>query len=193
MYPSPNGLVMVGSSGGQLLTGGIIDKEFWATLAPETISAYHYDGRYIAFYDNGTPGGFQFDPADGNQPFSMLEATASAGYNDLVRDSLYLNIGGTVRQWDEGGTPYTYTWRSKVFEAPSELSFSWGQVIAGAYPVTARIYADGALRHTQIVASGAPFRLPGDATYTDWEIELTGTSKITSVYLAQGIDELKAE
>ena len=193
VYASPNGLVRIGPNGGQLLTEGIIDKEFWTSLNPDSIEAYHYDGRYIGFYDNGTPGGFQFDPADGNNPFSMLEATASAGYTDLVRDSLYLNIGGTVRQWDEGGTPYTYTWRSKVFEAPAPISFCWGQVFAGAYPVTAKVYADGNLIHTQVVASSTEFRLPSGALYSDWEIELTGTNKITAVYLAQSADELKAE
>ena len=193
IYASPNGLVMIGPSGGQLLTGGIIDKEFWTSLNPSSIEAYHYDGRYIAFYDNGTPGGFQFDPADGNQPFSMIEATAQAGYNDLVRDALYLNMGGTVRQWDEGGAPYTYLWRSKIHEAPHQINFGWGQVIAGAYPLTLRVYADGELKHSQVVSNREPFRLPSGYLADDWELELTGTNKVTAVYLAQGIDELKAE
>lgn len=194
LYPSPNGLVMIGPQGGSLITAPIIDKDYWATLNPSSISAYRYDGRYIAFYDNGTPAGFQFDPSDANQPFSLLDAYALAGYNDLVRDTLYLNVGGTVRQWDDaGGSAYTYTWRSKVFEAPHELNFGWGQVIAGAYPLTMKVYSDGVLRHTQTVASREPFRLPGDPLALDWEIELTGTAKVTAVYLAQGVDELKAE
>lgn len=193
MYASPNGLVMIGPSGGSLITDSIIDKDFWTSINPQSIEAYHYDGRYIAFYDNGTPAGFQFDPGDGNQPFSMLEATASAGYTDMVRDSLYLNVGGTVRQWDEGGAPYTYTWRSRVHELPHEINFAWGQVIAGAYPLTLKVYADGVLKHTQAVASREPFRLPSGFVAQDWEIELTGTAKVTAVYLAQGIDELKAD
>jgi hypothetical protein len=193
VYASPNGLVLVGASGGRLITEELVDKEFWTGLVPESISAYHYDGRYIGFYDNGAPGGFQFDPADGNQPFSMLETAASAGYTDLVRDALYLNIAGTVRQWDEGGTPFTYTWRSRIHEAPYPTNFGWGQVFAETYPVTLRVYADAVLKHTQIVASSAPFRLPGGFKALDWEIELTGVNKVTRVTLAQGIDELKAE
>lgn len=193
MYASPNGLVMIGPSGGRLITEGLIDKDFWTSLNPSSIEAYHYDGRYVGFYDNGTEAGFQFDPSDGNNPFSMLEAHANAGYNDMVRDALYLNFAGTVRQWDEGGTPYTYTWRSRIWEAPHELNFGWAQVIAGAYPVTLKVYADGALKHTQAVASAEPFRLPAGFVATDWEVEITGTAKVTAVYLAQGIDELRAE
>lgn len=191
IYPSPNGLVLIGPSGGRVLTDGIIDKEFWQSLIPESISAYQYDGRYIGFYDNGTPAGFQFDPSDGNQPFSMLEAYALAGYNDLVRDALYLNVGGEIRQWDEGGAPYTYTWRSRIHEAPYPTNFSWGQVLAETYPVTLKVYADGVLKHTQVVADTLPFRLPGGFLAKDWEIELTSVYKTTAVYLAQGIDELK--
>lgn len=193
-YASPNGIVMIGPSGGKLITEGIIDKEFWASLKPESISAYHYDGRYIAFYDTGTvQAGFQFDPGDPNQPFSMLEAYALAGYTDPVRDALYLNVSGTVRKWDSGGTPYTYTWRSRIHEAPAEVNFAWGQVVGEAYPVTIKLYADGVLKYTLAVASTNPFRLPSGFVATDWEIELIGTNKVTAVYLAQGIDELKAE
>lgn len=190
IYASPNGLVMIGPSGGQLLTDNIIDKEFWTSLNPSSIHACHYDGRYIGFYDNGTQGGFQLDPGDPNQPFTMFDAYALAAYTDMVRDSLYLNISGTVRKWDSGGSPYTYTWRSKVFETSGQQTFAWGQVIAGQYPVTAKVYADGVLIHSQVVSSADPFRLPPSLA-KDWEVELTGTYDVTAVYLAQGIDELK--
>jgi hypothetical protein len=193
MYASPNGLVMITSGGGTIVTEGIIDKQYWATLKPESIAAYQYDGRYVGFYDTGTvTGGFQLDPADGNQPFSLFDAFALAGYNDLVRDALYLNIGGAIVKWDSG-SPYTYTWRSRINEAPHPVNFGWGQVVAAAYPVTARIYAGGALKHTESVANGKPFRLPSGFTESDWEIEVTGTAKITAINLAQGIDELRAE
>lgn len=193
IYASPNGLVMIGPGGGQLLTDAIIDKQYWSTLNPQTISAYHYDNRYVAFVTGAAVGGFQFDPGNANQPFTLFEATALAGYTDLVRDALYLNVGGEIRQWDEGGTPYTYTWRSRKNEAPHPTNFGWGQVLASTYPVTCRVYADGVLKHTQVVASNAPFRLPGDFLAKYWEVELTGTNTVTAVYLAQGIDELRAE
>ena len=194
LYASPNGLAMIGSSGGRLITEDIIDKEYWATLNPSSISAYHYDGRYIGFYDTGTvQGGFQFDPSDSNQPFSLFDAYALAGYNDLIRDALYLNVSGTVRKWDAGGTPYTYTWRSRIHEVPHPTNFGWGQVEAATYPVTLKVYGDGVLKHTQAVANSAPFRLPSGFMAIDWEVEVTGTSKVTAVYLAQGIDELKVD
>lgn len=196
LYSSPSGLVSIGPSGGQLITEGIIDKDYWAQLNPETIAADHYDGRYVAFVegvsiDGFTIGGFQFDPANENQPFSLFEVGALASYNDLGRDALYLNIGGEIRQWDEGGTPYTYTWRSRKHEAPHPASFGWGQVLAQAYPVTLRVYADGDLIHTEAVSSNAPFRLPGGRLAKYWELELIGTSTVTAAYLAQGIDELR--
>lgn len=192
LYATPNGLARVGPQGAALVTEGIIDKEFWTSLNPSSIEAYEYDGRYIGIFNNGAVSGFQFDPEDANNPFSLIDVAAIAGFNDKVRDSLYLNIGGQIVKWDSGGTPYTYTWRSKIFEAPEPVNFGWGQAIAGTYPVTMKVYGDGTLRHTQVVGSTAPFRLPSGFTADDWEIELTGINKITAVYLAQSADELKA-
>jgi len=89
-------------------------------------------------------GGFQLDPNDSNQPFSMFDAYALAGYNDLIRDALYLNVSGSVHKWDTG-TAYTYTWRSRIHEVPHPTDFGWGQVEAATYPVTLKVYGDGAL------------------------------------------------
>lgn len=203
IYASPNGLVLVSPSGASLVTEAIIDKKYWTSLNPSSIEAYQYDGRYIGFYNNGTPGAFQFDPEDANQPFSLVTGiTALAGFNDLVRDALYLNVGGAIRKWD-AATPLTYTWRSKVFETPHAVNFGFAMVEADAYPVQFSVYssdedpASGTyrqriLRRTVSVPNDKAFRLPSGFLSSQWEVELQGTNTVTAVYLAQSSDELAA-
>lgn len=203
MYPSPNGLCRVGPGGAALVTEDIIDKEFWTSLNPSSIEAYLYDNRYIGIYNNGSLNAFQFDPDDPNQPFSLIPSLAAvAGFNDRVMDALYLNIGGTIHQWDEGSTPYTYTWRSKVFESPKPLNFGWAKVEADAYPVQLSVYSSDdnpssgtyqqrLLRYTVSVANRKPFRLPSGFLSSDWEIELSGTNKVTAAFLSTSASELQ--
>jgi len=203
MYASPNGLCLVGPGGASLITAGIIDKEYWTSLNPSSIEAYHYNGRYIGIYNNGSLNAFQFDPQDPNQPFTLIPGVSIiAGFNDRVLDALYLNIGGTIYQWDQGGTPYTYTWRSKIFEAPKPLNFSWAKVEAETYPVQFSVYssddnpASGTyqqrlLRLTTSVSNRNPFRLPSGFTSLDWEVELSGINKVTAVLLATSSEELQ--
>lgn len=202
MWASPNGLCQAGAQGTGLITEDLIDKDYWTSLNPSSIHAYHFDGKYVGFYDNGTPGCFIFDPQSETQPFSFVTLNATAGYNDLVRDALFLQIGSEIRRFD-ASTPLTYTWRSKKFETTRRVNFGWGKVEANVYPVTINVYAidrdptsptfnQMRLRHTRSVANQEPFRMPAGYTSDTWEIELTGVNPVTAVYLAQSAEELKA-
>lgn len=191
-YASHNGIVMVGPQGASLITEEIISREFWQSLNPASIHAYGNDGRYIGFYNTGSAtGGFIFDPSSA-QPFVLTNVYATAGYDDAVRDALFVAIGDEIREWEGSTSDMTYTWRSKQFVLGREANFGWGQVIANAYPVTLRTYTDGALRTTKAVADARPFRLPSGFTARRWEIEIEGANRVTAVYLAQDSTELQA-
>lgn len=202
MWASPNGLCQAGAQGTGLMTEGLIDKKGWALLNPQSIHAYSYDGKYVGFYDNGTPGCFVFDPQSDTQPFSYVNLSATAGYLDVVRDSLFLQVGANIVKFDSS-TNLTYTWRSKRFETPRRLNFGFGKVEAKAFPVTLNVYAvdheptsgtykQMVLRHTRSVADQRPFRLPSGFVSDQWEVELSGTNTVTAVYLAQSAQELGA-
>lgn len=201
MWASPNGLCQAGAGGTGLMTEKLIDKEYWQSLNPQSIRGYLYDGKYIGFYDNGTPGGFIFDPTSDLQPFSFFSTYATAGFNDLVRDSLYLQVGSNIVQFDDN-TRISYTWRSKRFETAEMTNFGWARMEIDASPVTFKLYARDVnpssgthnqmvLRHTKVVGNNEPFRLPGNFLSDAWEIQLEGSVPVRAVYLAHSVEELK--
>lgn len=192
MYASPDGLVRVGPGLTDVVTKNFISKEFWDSLNPPSIHAYHYNGKYIGFYDNGTPGSFVFDPSVEMAPFALCTTTCTAGYSDIVRDSLFMAIGSEIRQWEDNASKLTYTWRSRIVETPQRVNFGWGKVEANAYPVTFKLYAGGVLKHTKSVTNSNPFRLPAGYTADYWEIQLEGTNEVTGAYIAQSDTELKS-
>lgn len=192
MYASPDGLVRVGPGLTDLVTGGFINKEFWTALNPSSIYAYCYDGKYIGFYDNGTPGSFVFDPRDEMAPFALCTNTSTAGYQDVVRDNLYLAVGSDIVKWEANATKLSYTWKSRIVETPHKINFGWAKVEANAYPVTLKVYGGGVLRATKSVTSSKAFRLPAGYVADYWEIQLEGSNEVTGVYLAQSDGELKS-
>lgn len=185
VYASPNGLVAVGGGSAQLLTASMISKEQWLALQPETIHAYRYDGRYLAFYEGGC---FTFAPGEG---FEFFDISAESGYYDLADDTLYLIQGSSITAWGKGA-PMTLRWRSKVHEiAPGASGFSCAKLIARQYPVTLRLFADGAEVLALEVQDSSLFRLPaGYALCRDWEVEVEGVNEVQSVQIASSPSEI---
>lgn len=193
VYPSPDGLVMVNSSGGQMLTGGLLAKADWDAYNPPSIMAAMYEGRYVGFYDNGTTrAGFILDPSDPESGLTETTLHATAAHNDLRHDALYLvDDAGDLGVWHAGSGVRPYTWRSKPFVVGTVPSFAAAKVVARTYgDLTFRLYADGVLRHTQTVTSGAAFRLPGGFRARTWEIELAGTAPVTRAVFGDSMEEV---
>lgn len=236
-YASPDGLVMLTPGGSSVVTEALFDRTYWQALQPASIHAYGHDNKYVAFFGQATipltgpngavyqVGGFVLDTA--SKQFYLHGFTARAGYHDLRNDTLYLattTSPSTIVKWGQGAPVATgaAVWRSKMFGLPQGTGFSCGQVEAGpltvardgaaraAYPLTLRVYADGALFHTQTITNQehydlatklllsrrAPFRLPplsnaaGNFIGRDWEIELDVDSEIFNVALAQSMSEI---
>jgi hypothetical protein len=184
LYASPNGLVAVGGGEARVMTDQIISKDQWQALQPETIHAYRYENRYLAFYAGGC---FAFTPGEG---FEFYDIDASAGYYDIAVDSLYLIQGDTIVEWGAGPN-MELLWRSKVVEQVPGAALSCAKVIAYGYPVTLRVYVDGALEHTEVVADRELFRLPVFGNEArDWEFEISSTNEVTSLQLATSPTEI---
>ncbi len=190
LFASPDGLIMLSSSGSRIITDGMFTRAQWQALNPSSIHAYQHDSKYVAFYDTGTvQGGFMYDLLSGQFVFHDIYSTA--GYNDLVRDQLFLSFSDkTIKRWFDGSNK-TYVWRSKLFTMPQVMTFSCAQVEASEYPVTAKFYCDDAVTpfHTQTVASRNPFRLPAKVG-RDWEVQLEGTAEVFAVNVSQSMQEL---
>lgn len=185
IYASPDGLVAAGGDGARVVTRELFSRKQWQALNPDTIHAYRYDGRYLAFYEGGC---FALTPGEGVEFYDL---SASGGYYDITRDTLYLIQGGDVSAWEQGDA-MMYTWRSRLHEVPpGGAGFSCAKVIARAYPVTFRLIADGETVLDAEVDSKQMFRLPPDYTLArDWEVELSGQHEIHSVQVATSPSEL---
>ena len=188
-WASEDGLCWYGSGGARILTAGLMTREDWQALKPETIIGKMYEGLYFGSYDDGSGRkGFMIEP--GNPQGIFFLDTGYAGMHfDELRDQLYVLDGTAIKKWDAGAT-MTYQARSKVFRAPKPLNFAAAEVVADAYPVTFKLYADGVLKHTQSVTSRSPFRLPGGFLALDWQMELDGTQPVQGCALGTSITEL---
>jgi hypothetical protein len=201
LYASPDGIMVVSSGGSSMLTEGVFTRAQWQAYNPSSIQAYGHDNQYIAFCEraDGSKGGFIIDLK--TKQFSTHNLWATAGYNDLRNDSLYLcDASKNLVKW-YAGVNTAGKWRSKLFSHPQPLGYSCVQVEAESYPLTCRIYCDGVQVKAQtipnstyytgtfLIAKRAPFRLPV-AHGRDWEVELDVAQEIFNVVLAQSPSEL---
>jgi len=121
MYSSPDGLVMATEGGLSLATEKTFTRDQWQEYTPSSIVAFQWEGHYVAFYNNGTESkGFIFDPRGGKNSFVKLDFYATAGFNDLESDSLYLVVGGSLVVFAEGSSNENFTWRGRNSTTPDQ-------------------------------------------------------------------------
>ena len=184
---TPDGLMLIGDEGVQIVTEGLMTRRDWQALKPETILGVFHDGRYFGFYDDGTTqAGFIYRHADRELTWTDLHATAA--YADERTDSLYLLIGGNIQRWDSG-TPLTARLKSKRYRVLRQ-NLACAKVISDTYPVTFKYYADGVLKQTKTVTDDRPFRLPSGFRPDYIEFETSFTGRIIPVQLASSPEEL---
>lgn len=188
-WACPDGLAYYGAGGTKMITAGLMTREDWQAIKPETIVGSVYEGAYLGFYTvGGVTKGFLVDPL---QPTGLYftDIPGKAVFFDDLQDQLYVLDGVSVKKWDAGAA-MTATFKSKLFHLPKPANFGCAEVIADAYPVTCKVYADGLLKHTQSVASASPFRLPAGFLAQNWQIDVSTTGAVQGVALAQSMQEL---
>jgi hypothetical protein len=199
-----------------VVTQGLISAKQWnADFKPTSIRAFRHEDTYVAFYTDGsTHKGWVYDPRAQQAALSTLTANAETrgGFEQSDNGELYLIHGSNIVEYRNGTSPNTLTFKSKVFVTPYPISFSWMSVDAEAYPVELKVFGDGSLiAHYSISSSGNTFtqtttvpssisnatlqepvmRLPSTVA-KEWEIQVSGTTTINEVCIAQSIDEVKA-
>lgn len=195
IYAAPDGLVGVAGYDAKLITEELITKEEWQTIfKPSEIHAYYYEGKYLFF--NNTRG-WIYSPGKGRASLSELSFVATAGYNDLENDLLYLLISGTLMKFDTNNTRMTYQWKSKKFRFDTPQNFGYAQLVARTYPVTvtARFtLLNNTVRTLPITFNNAnPRPLPAGYTYSDLEVEITGDKVIRSIAFAHSPMEFEID
>lgn len=188
-WASPDGLAYVGQGGARMLTDGLMTREDWQALNPSTIQGCVYERRYFGFFNDGSRKGFMVDPLN-PQGIYFMDFGCDALYVDDQQDALFVLDGVSIKKWDAGAA-LTTTFKSKVFHLPKPTqAFAAAEVVASSYPATFKLYADGALVHTQTVANANPFRLPGGYHAQDVQIEVSTSGAIQAIAMAHSITEL---
>lgn len=196
IYASPDGLVALGASTAELLTKNIFNKSTWKSYQPETIIAGYYEDKYVAFY--GGVAGFIFDPRNGD--FIELDFYATAMYNDLLTDTLYLCINNEIKSFDEATATLTFSWSKLIrlnfnvspscayidLEDPSKASFT--MEVDGVEIVNhPDLSADGI---NQLPGESPVFRLPAirgkECVFT-----ISGTTKIHEIAVGSDMREVQ--
>lgn len=190
-WASGDGLCWWGpGTGPRILTAGIMTRDDWQALKPDTIVGQMYEGLYLGSYDDGTGRkAFLIDPANPTGLY-FLDAGYEAMHFDELQDQLYILNGTSVQRWDAGTTSMTVRARSKEFRAPAPMNFGAAEVVADAYPVMFRVFADGVLKHTQAVTSRDPFHLPSGFMALDWQFEVETTGAVQGCAVATSVREL---
>jgi hypothetical protein len=115
----------------------------------------------------------------------------TAVFTDLLTDTMYVVHGTDVLPMLRG-EPLTGTWRSKVIVRDDHPGFGWlrinGELSA---PATIRLYADDVLFYSVEVPDREPVRIPA-GRYREWEIEVVGVGRMTTLTLATSAKELQA-
>lgn len=192
MFASPDGLAMGGEQGLKLATEDVLTREQWQELVPSSIVGFAWEGHYVGFYSTGSESkGFIFDPRGGKNSLVSLDFHATAGYNDLANDELYLVVSGSVVKF-ASGSALNFKWRTKKFYAPRPINPAVGKVDCDSYspaPVFT-LFADGTQVHQQSVTSSDSFRLPSGYKAQQFEIEVTGSVPINEMCVYESAMEI---
>ena len=211
-WASNDGLCWYGANGARILTAGLMTREQWLELRPETLIGRMYEGLYLGSYDDGAGRkAFLIDPMNPTGLY-FLDVGYEAMHFDELQDQLYILSTGNVQRWDAGAF-MTVRAKSKEFRAPRPMNFGWAEVTADAYPVTVRFdcvnlpAADvtkittampilsaptpTTVRYTATVTGRKPFPLPSGWLSDDFQIEVETSGAVQGVAMSTSIEELR--
>jgi hypothetical protein len=190
-YASPDGICIANASGVRLLTEQHFDRDAWQALSPGSIFAAEVEGLYVFHYDNGTTSGCYAIDLDTGK-LVTIDATGSAFYRDLVSDRLYLAQGTAIKAMFASATKRTGSWKTKLAVLPRPANMGWLQADSDfESALTVRIYRDGELTDTKVLASRAPVRISSGRAL-EYEVEVEGAVRGTSVTIASTAEELRS-
>ncbi len=201
IYPSTNGLARITSTGAELLSQPLWDRDQWTALNPSTFRADQFTGRYAFSYQPvGAPARlFAFFDLTGELPFlvQVLDSPFRHLFHDVPTGRLMaLLANGTsiVSHDDTTSTTFrSYAWTSKPTFFPTPVTF--GAVMVEALPPATgtpafalEIYAGGVLIQTYTTPN--VIERVVEALDPLWQIRVTGNWTVTRIVLAGDPDEV---
>lgn len=194
-YASPNGIVMAYGATAKLISEAYFDKDTWTALNPKSIHAVEYRGKYLFFYENGNDkGAYIFDPLQIDFGITKLDFWFKAATRHHQTEKLFfLDTDNNVHLLDDTiSNRLPFTWRSKVFDVGGEgARMLAAKVVADNYnDLNIKIFCDNKLLYQKKLINNRSFRLPNHSKHTEWQIELSGTSSVRDIVLAETMVEL---
>ena len=189
---SPDGLIKIVQSQITNATLDYFTYEQWQDYSPSTLRGFFYEGIYIGFSSTKA---FMFDMRKAPYTLTTLAgfSTFVAGYNDLSTDILYLlDSTGAIYTWETGALS-SFTWKSKPVRVQNPVCPACGRIYAnyasGAVGLT--LWADGVIKFgPTTISSSESFRLPAGYRAREFTVQLTGTSEVDSISMANSVAEL---
>lgn len=214
-YACESGLGFVGSGGVEIVTKELMDEDDWQLWNPETMHGTVFDGYYFGFFrgnrqtsdPNPNGGGFILDindRASGSYDGALLTTIGFFPTAVFAAPDVRLHFvvpvltANTLYEWDRGPSFLTYTWRSKQFVFPYEISFGAAKVVVKCdegRTVQFRLLSGdcSVVLFEKAVMSSTPFRLPMLAKRTDWTVEMVGSGDVQEVHVATSMKALTEE
>ena len=184
VYASPDGLVLVGPSGGKVVTEAVYNRENWQALAPENLRSVYHDGAYLGFL---TDKAIAFDHKQ--QGAIETSDVVNAVFHDRERDRLYVvdDADNMLKEWvssaDAVAVLRSARWCSYIDVGLARI-FSAAQVIANGYPIYFRLFADSgrtAIWEREVTGRN-PFRIPANlGLHGEWQYEVEGQHTVEEV------------
>jgi hypothetical protein len=182
MYPAPQGLVLIGVNGSELVTKELYTQEEWDDLVPSSFRAAAYSGRYVASYDPGSSTRMLL-LIDRGEYASVTTANRHCDvvYGDQQTGTLYVVNTDMIHEWDSSdGSLLTYDWMSKEVVSPEMFNPGAAKVDAdfeltpeeSAALVAARVLAIAA---NQALITAGTYDVEGSMSAIG-EIEVGGVS-----------------
>ena len=195
LYASPDGLVAITGTSGQVVTRGLIKAKQWnSDFKPSVIKAFLHEGKYVAFWKDGSNyGGWIYDPQVEDTILSTLSVSAEVrgGTTDIGSGNVYLIVGSNAMKYAGGTTNQTAKWKSKKYVTETPLSMGWVSVNAAIWPtaladaITVKVYGDGNQIANYQIYSGAAVSVTKTVTVAAGKFVIDGVSQDT-LLLKQG-------
>lgn len=189
-YASPDGLVVISSSGSNVVTQGMITPEQWQALNPPSmITVVHEDTIIITFTRlDGGKGTMLINPGLKEAGIRFTDQTFTAAYRDPLLDSVIIYDPaneGVFSLWDRG-EPMQYIWRSRLITLPKPLNFTAFRVMADSYQqLQFRLIIDDVVKSEVSVLDDREYRLPSGYSKRYVQVEVEGTDLVRSISIAE--------
>ena len=166
LYASPDGLVAVSGTEGEVVTKNVITALQWNTdFKPSIIKAFLHEGTYIAFWKSGSDyGGWIYDPRATENQFSTLTSDVEirGGTTDTNTGDVYLIVANTAMKFRGATTNKTAKWKSKKHLSDMPVSLGWVSVHAVSWPTLPDPAPTGSALTTWIEANAIKITVYGD-------------------------------